>query len=287
VSALVSMRFELADSLGPPHSDFMHAMEDEHCFKFGSQEKFEAVLNKEALTTCPCKEWKTVLEPSRELLRGRKRLDIQQLISHPISQAAALNFFEIIAIILYTGPMFSVYEMVLRQYPMNRYLDMKLGGNLFSTTIHVLASGIKKLASHTPKPELLFRGIRDLNSLHSCFVQPGYLERGFLSSTTSLDVAKSYAGGKQFPGCRKPSRPALIKIFSKRPQDLQQVCAEVGFLSQSFKDEVEFLFLPWTLLELKSGPKQDGLLTIIEVYAQSLLHVLTTEEIEKVDILYA
>ncbi len=78
---------------------------------------------------------------------------------------------------------------------------MKMGGNLFSTTIHVLASAIRKLAPLEPKPMVLYRGIRDLNSFNSrdgvTVVQSGkhtgYLERGFLSSTRSYEVAMRYA----------------------------------------------------------------------------------------------
>ncbi len=88
----------------------MHAMEVEHCVYFGCHEEFEAVVNKAKLKTCPSKEWKVLLEPSRELLRGRKRLDIQKLISHPISKAAGLKDFEIISILLYTGPMVDTIE---------------------------------------------------------------------------------------------------------------------------------------------------------------------------------
>jgi hypothetical protein len=83
----------------------MYAMEAEHCLSFGSNEDFEAVVNKIILTTCPCKEWKFILEPNRALLLGRKHLDIEQLNSHPISKAAGLHVFEIISILLYTGPM--------------------------------------------------------------------------------------------------------------------------------------------------------------------------------------
>ncbi len=80
-------------------------MEAEHCFSFGSHEEFEAVVNKENLQTSPSKEWKTIIEPNRARLHGRKSLDIQQLVSHPLSKAADLKVFEIIAILLYTGPM--------------------------------------------------------------------------------------------------------------------------------------------------------------------------------------
>jgi hypothetical protein len=173
---------------------------------------------------------------------------------------------------------------------MNRYLDMKIGGNLYSTTIHVLVSAIKKLAPHTPKPDKLFRGLRDLNSLvQTCAVQNGFLERGFLSSSKSEKVARDYIRVNQVSqsaysksGKTSKERPALIIIFSKQPSDLLQICARIDFLSQSDEQEVEFLFLPWTLLEIKAGPKQDGRLTVIEVFAQSPLHVATIVEISQV-----
>jgi hypothetical protein len=231
-------------------------------------------------------------------------------MSHPLSKAADLKVFEIIAILLYTGPMvdtpfdllhntslfflkyssdvssndfrflqFKIYETILRQYPMNKYLDMKIGGNLFSTTIHVLVSGISKLAPLTPKPEPLYRGIRDLNSFGLGFEENGFIERGFLSSTESHEIAMGYSSGTLGQNSK---RPALLMIFAKRPSDVLQVCAKVDFLSQSYEDEAEYLFLPLMYLEIKARPKRGNLITIIEVYAKSLLHVVTIEQIEKV-----
>jgi hypothetical protein len=178
---------------------------------------------------------------------------------------------------------------------MKRYLDLKMGGNLFSTTIHVLASGIRKLAPIQQKPEVLYRGLRDLNSIRSSFVQTGfleggYLERGFLSSTKSSEIAMYYAGcnqpqGKSSPGLNK-RQPARIEICTRGPCDVMEFCASINFLSQSCKEESEYLFLPWTLLEFHEvyeESNQAGSLTVVKAHAKSRINILTTEEIAKVD----
>jgi hypothetical protein len=91
----------------------MPAMEAEHCSYFGSHEEFEAEVSNVKVKTCPCKEWELVLKPRRELRSGRKQVDIQQLLSHGVSRRAGLKVFEIIAIVLYTGPMVYEYDVFL------------------------------------------------------------------------------------------------------------------------------------------------------------------------------
>jgi hypothetical protein len=73
------------------NSDFMLAMEAEHFTYFGSQEEFDASLNKVTFKTGLCKEGKIAFEQSRELLHARKGLNIKQLISHPISDSSELQ----------------------------------------------------------------------------------------------------------------------------------------------------------------------------------------------------
>jgi hypothetical protein len=80
-------------------------------------------VNKIKLKAYPCKEWEAVLKPRCELGSGRRRVDIDKLISHPMSRKANLKDFEIVAIVLYTGPMviedvvfFAMFSLFLQHF---------------------------------------------------------------------------------------------------------------------------------------------------------------------------
>jgi hypothetical protein len=48
--------------------------------------------------------------------------------------------------VLYTGPMYQIYNAILRQHPKEVYEFFKAGGNFFATTIHILVSAVVKIA---------------------------------------------------------------------------------------------------------------------------------------------
>jgi hypothetical protein len=48
--------------------------------------------------------------------------------------------------VLYTGPMFQIYNAILRRYPREVFERFEGGGNLFATTIHVLVSAVVKIS---------------------------------------------------------------------------------------------------------------------------------------------
>ena len=74
-------------------------------------------------------------------------------------EEAGLLRAEVIGLRLYTGPMFVLYNAVLRGFPEGDVA--KLLGNRYETTIFTITSGIAKLAkvSDLPKDRLLFRGL--------------------------------------------------------------------------------------------------------------------------------
>jgi hypothetical protein len=71
------------------------------------------------------------------------------------------------------------------------------GGNLFATTIHVLASAVLNIARSTRLPSglELYRGLGGLSELPGSFLRAdangcrGYAEWGFLSTTSDRAVA--------------------------------------------------------------------------------------------------
>jgi hypothetical protein len=139
--------------------------------------------------------------------------------------------------VLYSGPMFQVYNTVLRQYPEAEFRQFQKGGNLFPTTIFVLESAVLKLARamRLPPGLELFRGLGGLAELPDSFYQAdadgnlGYLEFGFLSTTSHRETAVEYSGageGKPLPMVLQTrassiDRGACIKDFSQYPGEVR------------------------------------------------------------------
>ena len=127
--------------------------------------------------------------------------------------------------------------MLLRRHPHARFQDFEKGGNLFSTTIAVLASAVQKLArvAQIPDGTVFYRGLNWLMELPKTFFRPdkqgrrGFAEWGFLSTTQSKEVALAYSGVRDGgDGRRMPmvmvlkssavDRGASIEAFSQYPQ---------------------------------------------------------------------
>jgi hypothetical protein len=48
--------------------------------------------------------------------------------------------------VLYSGPMFQVYNTILRQFPAEDFKKFQQKGNLFATTVFVLQSAVMKIS---------------------------------------------------------------------------------------------------------------------------------------------
>ena len=90
--------------------NFVSAMENEHCSRSGAKEEFET-KNYEIKTT-PSKEWKIVRGeikcPEDQIEHGRSIPKIGDLQKLDIAIEAKLQEPEIIAVVLYTGPMVDI-----------------------------------------------------------------------------------------------------------------------------------------------------------------------------------
>jgi hypothetical protein len=131
---------------------------------------------------------------------------------------------------------FEIYNCMLRQYPPARFQMFRDGGNVFATTIAVLASAVQKLARVAPIREgtRLYRGLNRLMELPEAFFRPdnrgrrGFAEWGFLSTTQDKEIAVQYSMGQQGPGHTLPmimvvessavDRGANIQELSQYPQ---------------------------------------------------------------------
>jgi hypothetical protein len=132
---------------------------------------------------------------------------------------AQLSRPEIVVIICYSGPLFILYNGVLRgfgtcgtaedeDFGSDTFWErvksvsvkdlMARAGHLFPNTIHLLVSAVKKLQMSAPNGQgkTVYRGLPGLDVTE--FKQShGFSESGFLSTTSNIDVALEYSGVKE------------------------------------------------------------------------------------------
>ena len=95
-------------SAGDPHLDFEKAMEAEHCSMGGHRIYF--VTGNYNIRTCPADEWAITAGGDythADLRHERRLVTIDELMKQDIVVVAQLTRFEVIAVVLYTGPMVS------------------------------------------------------------------------------------------------------------------------------------------------------------------------------------
>ncbi len=85
-------------------------METEHCHREGFDYTFET-SNYTKITTHPKKEWGIVVEkkpcPKEDMKWSRRIPDIDELLKLPLARRSNLTRHEVIAVVLYSGPMVS------------------------------------------------------------------------------------------------------------------------------------------------------------------------------------
>jgi len=228
----------LTGRIGSPSLDFEPAMRAEHCFKGGHDYQFTTGNYK--ITTTPKREWLQIVGdengvraavPSEDMKHGRVITDVSELLKRPLAVKAELQRCEVIALSLYSGPLFEIYNALLRRFPLDKYKKFNGQGNTFSTTIFVLVSAIQKLSRHMflPPSMRLYRGFSSMEMPESFSKVDedtgccGYAEWGFISTTANKNVAVQYSGvdeGKPRATvlCIRPSsvdRGASIAEFSQ------------------------------------------------------------------------
>jgi WD40 repeat protein len=275
----------LTGRVGMPHLNFKNAMRQEHCERAGCNVEF--TTGNYTITTTPKLEWQYIVEsvPCPDMGHERRIIPISELLQLAISETAKLCEEEVIAIILYTGPMFQIYNTILRQYPADKFAIFNDGDNLFSTTIFVLVSAIQKLSRFTriPLGTLLYRGLGGKVDFPDIFFQiddkgcSGYAEWGFLSTTSHRDVALGYSGVIQ----RRPK--AMVMVIETSSIDRG---ADISEFSQ-YPGEKEFLFLPCSFIQrirLGNGRVQvvdGGLVAFFPVKVNMNIKTQTVEELQE------
>jgi hypothetical protein len=170
--------------IGTPNPKIMQGMQAEHCLRGNSQREF--TTGNYNVTTTPAMEWEFVVEPKegvpyphtpkdktlwpseRKLEwkgdNGRDTENLEEFMKIKQVRSAGLMKEEVIALRLVSGPMFMLYNAVLRGFPENDVeclKDEEGKENRYETTIFTIASGIAKLSKITtiPSGSRLYRGL--------------------------------------------------------------------------------------------------------------------------------
>lgn len=278
----------LIHSSGSPSLDFEKAMRAEHCSREGCYHTFTSPNY--SITTQPRSEWLYIVGDDKgqrpccpDMNHGRRIVPIDELLKTDLAMRAALTRVEMIAVVLYSGPMFVIYNAVLRQYPENVYDVFRKSGNTFSTTIFVLVSAIQKLSRcmRIPPGTLLYRGLGGTMELPDSFSNAddngcvGYTEYGFMSTTADRSVAVHYSGVNE----HKPK----ASIMEIHPNSVDRG-ADISEFSQ-YPGEKEYLFVPCSFVQGEGrqrvvlGPG-GGVLTVISVRVNINLKTETVEQLK-------
>jgi hypothetical protein len=274
--------------------DFFKAMRAEHVTKGGHDLVF--VTGNYKLQTQAFLEWMYVagdengkrLElPSSAMGDSRVILPIDDLLQKPAAKAANLTREEVIAIVMYTGPAFKLYNAVLRRVPAEIYEVFKSADNLFPTTIFVLVSAINKLSrcASIPRNTMLYRGLGG-STFPERFSRPdpdcktpnalGYLEYGFMSTTADKSIAVKYSGVAQ--GRQKAC------VLQIRPNAVDRG-ADISEFSQ-YPAEKEYLFVPYSFVQGEGRQRAEvaaggGVLTVVPVHVNINLKTETVDELKE------
>ena len=202
--------------VGPLDVQYMRAMFNEHCLNAEASKQFTAWNAGHEIKTTPEREWLFVVgrdgldksswtfdveraEPVVEegmMVEGRNAEKLAALLRSPEVERSHVTVAEIVALRLYTGPMYVKYNAVLRGMAV-----ATAGGTIYSSTVHLICSGLHKLSrvSELPKEMKLYRGNGGM-ALPSSFLEPdasgcaGGTEPAIMSATPDRSVALGYSG---------------------------------------------------------------------------------------------
>jgi hypothetical protein len=245
----------LLQRIGMPHLEYFRAMEMEHCRDTGSDIYF--TTRNYGICTFARQEWEVVVRgrrpPPEHMSHGRILRDIGEMMHCESVKKSKLRDVEVISLVLYTGPMYVVYNAILTRFPDTVFdngqcIWTTLSGasgrakNLFSTTLNVLVSAVQKLSTVTVYTDglKLYRGTGGEVHLPSHFFErddqgcKGMTDWGFFSATKDMNVARNYSGAPK----GKPN-PVVFEI--------QTNCVDRGASVSDFSqypDEKEFIFVP-------------------------------------------
>ena len=109
-------RAGLSCRIGDPFLNFEKAMEAEHCHREDSKARF--TTNNYRICTCTHDEWQIVVQEGSQSVSlngnmhyGRRIPNVNELLQLPMTISGKLSRAEVIAVVLYTGPLYEKYAM--------------------------------------------------------------------------------------------------------------------------------------------------------------------------------
>lgn len=182
---------------------------------------------------------------------SRSEKAMKELMKQDIVSEAKLCFEEVLALRLYSGPMYMKYNTILREFPEDLLKTFK--GNRYTTTIHLILSGILKLSrvQPIPKERLVYRGLGGKRLPKEFYVRDKTLSKGgveaaFMSTTTDHATALRYSNS----GTGDNGKSIIFEIELGK----MSTGADISVFSQ-YPKENEILFTPLTHLEIVGQPK--------------------------------
>ena len=279
--------------VGTPDVNLTPAMMREHCASADSLEEFSTTNY--GITTTSRAEWYFVQNPQggpgqadleawpkedghEEYCRQAKPLEefageverVNKLLEE--LREPSLMPEEVGGLRLYTGPMFQKYNATLRGFAnpfMKGRWETLCKGNLYTTTLHVINSGIVK-GGKVMKAQTVYRGIAG-GLLPPEFWTPskhnicGGVEFAFMSTTTNRQVSMQYA-----------SSGSVSTIFEIN-MGMVDRGADLSWVSQ-YPHEEEICFAPLTGLEVTSTRVENSVL-VVAVRLNINLSALTIEQV--------
>ena len=207
---------------------------------------------------------------------GRESVELQIVMKRPEVSLVGLKQGEVASLRLYTGPMYMLYNAVMRKFPKDLYDEHVQDGNMYETTIFCIISGISKLSRVTklPNDRRVYRGLGGM-ILPEGFWKAnnadfrGGIEWGLMSTTTNRAVAINYSGVDK-------KRGTVFEITVGRID----IGADLSWVSQ-YPGEAEILFPPLTCLEVVGEPRVEGEVIVFPLHANMNLKGLTLEQLEE------
>jgi NLR family CARD domain-containing protein 3 len=278
--------------IGTPNPNAQEGIRREHCergnsnkeykspnynFEFNPKEEHEFVVNPKlgfpyGHTPVDRSLWPSEKKDQWTGEQGREICSLEGIMQHELVQAACLQRPEVVCLRLYTGPMYMLYNAVMRKHPKATYESLQ--GNQYETTIFCIMSGVIKLskAAHIPPGRRVFRGLGGMILPEEFWRMKkggfrGGVEWGLMSTTTNKNVAMQYSGVKQ-------QRGTVFEITVGRID----MGADLSWLSQ-YPKEKEILFPPLTCLEVVGEPRVEENVIVFPLSANMNLKGLTLEQL--------
>ena len=283
--------------LGKMGLEYVKDMYLEHNCTHDAKREFTANNAGHVLKTTAKREWEFVVgshgvdlvkwtfdlehaEPAytaEDMVEGRNATPLRELMLLLLVKKAGLRVAEVVAIRLYTGPLYNRYNRVLRGLA-------AAGDTLFKTTIHLIRSAQFKIAMITPPPPdlTLYRGTGNMALDPAFFARDeqgcaGGVELAFMSATPDIEVAMGYAGAE---AGKEPTKDLPTLYIIRVGQ--ASIGALIADFSQ-FTGEAEYVYPPLTLLELDKEPElsPDGKVFLIHLKITVNQRSTTVEDAEQ------